>query len=147
MSDRKNKRMKQMRQNLLKTIGDVFDEFDEDESKTLDSNEISDLVEVCRERGTIKMLEQVGIRYDRLVRATEVADYDHSKRKYDPDTNVTYTGDDIVPSGAKLQTHDTHILPEGVTEQELVKCLSTMDDPLTQVDYFAMMKAMRLIDR
>jgi len=150
-NSRKKKLLLKQRQKLLKSVSILFRNFDVDKGGTLDVTELPSLLEACREEGTLEMLQRVGLPYEKLHRATQIADYDHSLREYDPKARVTYeVGHRPAPADfdrAQLLTDETNVLPEGVTEFELVDCLTRLDDPMTIGEYFALMKRMRLMDR
>jgi len=143
--------MLKQRRALIDLVGEAFRESDFDEGGTLEGEELEDLLAKCR--NFHDMLEYVGLTYEKMERACNVADYDHSGRSYWHCTDQR--------GNTKLSVHhDKHRPPprdphstkvtcdaEGVLEAELVACLTTMDDPQTRGDYFAVMKRIRLAEK
>ena len=141
---------------LLKMVGTLFKQFDEDDGGTLDDEELPKLLKECRDFQDA--LDVVGLPYETLAHACEVADYDHKDRLYDPEEDVHYhvehrpppeniNPDDLWRDSSCWEGENCHPLPEGVMEEELLQCLLQMDDPIVKADHFCLMKKVRFMDR
>merc|ERR1712166_55174 len=84
----KEARQRKERMKMLNIIKKLFEEFDCDEGNTLDDSEIPQMLKSLLQHQ--RNLKQVGLPYDKLKRACEISDYDHSHRSYDPETDVHY---------------------------------------------------------
>ena len=169
--DQKAKQQRKLRQKFLATVQTLFRTFDEDKGGTLDKEEMAGLIKATTAEATSETLETVGLSVENLHKATEIADYDHSKRLYDPVSKRTYDTNNGPPPDKQGLLRDgtfdegtfdeddvdlltqwerrkgTHaLLPEGVTEHDLLDCLLRMGDDVKLADHFAAMKRLRLID-
>ena len=79
---------KARKRKMLDLVGKLFEEFDVNQGNTLDGAELPAMLKALISHESD--LEQVGLPYEKLKEACEIADYDHAHRSYDPATQKVY---------------------------------------------------------